>query len=137
MARSYGDDRYELPDDQRIFPDGDEIVIRTGDSSDIGQVTVPQVTANQNDYPLPSSAVVLFSTDVSRNFTGFAGARPGLTVFCNTGTQDGVIVHNSASSALTNRVLCHTGANITLNGGESAILIYDYAASRWRTVGFS
>ena len=138
MARYEGDpERYQSPNDLPALPfDLDQIAIQSEGSSQIDQVTVPQVTSNQNDYPVPSSGVILFSTDASRNFTGFAGARPGLTVFCNVGTQDGVIVNNSGSSAAANRVLCHTGANITLNAGESAILIYDYSSSRWRTVGF-
>jgi hypothetical protein len=94
------------------------------------------VTADQNNYGLPPSGFVIVSTDASRNFTGFTGARLGLTVFCNGGSFDAVIVNNSGSSTLQNRTLTHTGANITLNPGESALLFYDFVALRWRTIGF-
>ena len=138
MAR-YGDEQQRYPNtgvDANLEINPDRIFITPDSPSLIDQVTVPQVTANQDNYPLPTREVVLFTTDASRNFTGFSGARPGLTVFANVGTQDGVIVNNSASSTTENRVLCHTAANITLNAGESVIIFYDYASSRWRTVGF-
>jgi hypothetical protein len=103
----------------------------------VGEVELDEVTANQDNFQLPLSLIIIFSTDASRNFTGFTPPRPGILVFCNGGSNDGVIVNNSGSSDAENRVLNHTGANITLNAGESVFLFYHYGSSRWRTIGFA
>jgi hypothetical protein len=102
-----------------------------------GQVTPDQVLANQNNYALPAGELIRLSTDASRTFTGFAGARPGVFVVANVGVFDVVIAHQNAGSDAQNRVICHTGANITLNADESVSIIYDFSSLRWRTVGFA
>lgn len=140
MARYIFDEERRYRDSDPVNPldrDGDlPFIPPPDDNSQIDQVTVPQVTADQNNYELPPGQIVIFSTDASRTFTGFKGARPGFTIFCNGGSFDGVVANNNAGSTTENRTLCHTGANITLNPNESAILFYDFANSRWRTVGF-
>lgn len=138
MARYLDEPRYEGGDN---FP-GDRVdtgrpTITPADTSQIDQVTTEQVAADQNNYPLPPGELIRLSTDASRNFTGFSGARPGIFALCNVGGFDVVIVNSSGSSTTENMVLCHTGGNITLNPGESVFILYDFQSSRWRTVGFS
>lgn len=142
MARYTTDPRYDgggsVNSTDRI--DNDRIVIVPDNNSQIDQVTAPQATADQNNYALPPGELIRLSTDASRNFTGFSGARPGIFAIVNVGTvagRDVVIVNDSGGSAAENRVLCHTGGNITLNISESVFIVYDFASSRWRTVGFS
>lgn len=142
MARRETEDRY-IDEGFDLIVRDDEVVERTvlpDNNTTIDQATTQQVTADQNNYALPAGqtfvTVVGFTTDAARTFTGFAGARPGIVIFCNRGSNNGVIANNNASSTDENRVLCHTGADITLNGNESAIMFYDYNSSKWRTVGF-
>src|SRR5262245_52098107 len=104
LSRYSEDERYSSSDFIPLDQGNDLPFIVPEDNSQIDQVTVPQVTANQNNYPLPPGGMVIFTTDASRNFTGFVGARPGLTVFYNGGSFDGVIVNNSGSSTAENRV---------------------------------
>lgn len=143
MARYLGEDaRYVDGGDYpittpRLDPEQVRRVVGALNTAEVGQVTPPQVTANQNDYAMPDAELVRLSTDASRTFTGFTPPRTGRFVICNVGAQDVVIADNSASSVAENRVLCHTSANITLNPNESVIIIYDFGSSRWRTIGFS
>lgn len=117
--------------------ENDRTVITPADNSQIDQVTTEQVTADQNNYALPPGELIRLSSDASRNFTGFSGARPGIFALANVGGFDVVIVNASGSSTAENQVLCHTGGNITLNPAESVFIVYDFQSSRWRTVGFS
>lgn len=143
MARyqdEYGfEGRYGPIEDESVggIP-ADFVQIVTGQQNrdDISQNTPDQITANQNNYSLPVVEIVRLSTDASRTITGFAGARVGRFVIVNVGSQNLVIANNSGSSDAQNRVLCHTGADITLNANESVTIFYDYTSTMWRTVGF-
>ena len=140
MARYEGDlERYQSPDIP-IQVDSDQLIIQSdgGGDTQIDQITVPQVVANQNDYPLPPGQVIRFSTDASRNFTGFAGSRSGIVAFSNVGSFDGVIVDNSASSAAANRVLCpNSGVNVTVSARKTALMFYDFQDFRWRIISLT
>lgn len=139
MARYYDDElRYDTEIESQRSENIESQIrrITTDDSQQIDQITPDQVTADQNNYSLPEGELVRLTTDAARTFTGFAGARPGRFVIANVGSFDVVIANNSASSNAENRVLCHTGANITLNPGESTEIIYDFESLRWRTIGF-
>lgn len=124
----------DLPLDPSEFID--RITQNAPSDSQIDQVSPAQITADQNNYSLPNTMIIRLSTDALRTITGFAGARPGISIIVNVGTQDLVIANSSASSTAENRVLCHTGANITLNANESVQIFYDFSTLRWRTVGF-
>ena len=41
-----------------------------------------------------------------------------------------VLADENASSSASNRILTNTGSDLTLSGGESATIWYDYASSR-------
>lgn len=137
----YDEERYGGNDDlvltRRQLTPAQIAQVQTGlNTADVEQVSPPQVTADQNNYTLSEAELVRLSTDASRTFTGFTPPRLGRFVICNVGSFDVVIAHDSASSDAVNHVLCHTGANITLNPNESVTIIYDFVSSRWRTVGF-
>lgn len=96
-----------------------------------------QITANQNDYnPGGSSKFQRWSSDAARNVTGmtFTAAQvdgQGHEIH-NVGSNNIVLVHESASSTAANRFTNNTGADLTLGANAIADLIYDGTSSRWR-----
>lgn len=123
-----GFEQIELPPD--FIPPGQ------GDQQDqtVSQVTPPQITADQNNYSLPAAAeIVRLFTDAARTITGFTGARAGKITLCNVGSFDLVIANNNAGSDAMNRVLCHTGGDITLGPNMSVDVWYDFMSLIWRT----
>ena len=102
----------------------------------LGEVTRAQITANSNDLALPSGAngraVILFSTDASRNVTGFALEQEAdFFVGINTGSFDMVLVHEDAGSAAANRFDMEGGANLTIGPDEWFLAYHSAAANRW------
>ena len=96
-----------------------------------------QITANQNDYnPGGTSYFQRWNTDASRNITGmtFTATQVDGQTHCiiNVGSQNIVLVNESASSTAANRFTNNTGADITLAANAIADLIYDGTSSRWR-----
>ena len=139
MSRYLGEDaRYAADSDALIRPEltPAEISQLSGllSATPVGQVSPDQITANQNNYPLPEEFLVRLSSDAARTITGFAGARPGLTIISNVGAQNIILAHQNAGSAETNRIISHTGADLTINANESVLILYDFTTSRWRTV---
>lgn len=135
----YDETRYELDSDYAIgrpvlTPDEISQITRALNVNPVAQVSPDQITANQNNFPLPEGVLIRLSTDASRNITGFANPRSSLTVLCNVGAQNIVLVHQSASSTDVNRIISHTGADLTINANESVLIVYDYTTTRWRTV---
>lgn len=97
------------------------------------------ITADQDNFKLTGDAIVhRFTTDAARTITGFRALDldSNVRVIVNVGTQNLVLANDSASSSAQNRILCHTGANITLNQNESVAIFYDRTSSRVRTIGF-
>lgn len=142
MARLYDSDQ-RYGDDFEISDGGGGInleqitrVVQDSAENLTDEVTYPQITSDQNNYALSRAILHRFSSDASRTITGFAGVPPGINVFTNVGTQDLVLANNSGSSTEQNRILAHTGANITVNPNESVLFIYDKTDTRVRTIGF-
>jgi hypothetical protein len=105
--------------------------------------TVPdsptQLTADQNNYQAGTGRSMFYrlSSDASRSITGFNPAggtnQDGeLHYFINVGSNNIVLVNESASSTAGNRFLNVTGADITLATNEMAMLVYDNTSARWR-----
>lgn len=102
------------------------------------QTTV--LTAAQPDFPFSAAYTYLRADNSSLlTFSGFSGLA-GVTA---TGGDRAVIaavqanvqiLHQSALSASTNRVITPSGLVLTLVVGEQAFLIYDGTTSRWRCV---
>jgi hypothetical protein len=97
-----------------------------------------ELVADLDNVRLARAIVHRFSTNASRTITGFFALDldSQLRVIVNVGANDLVLANNSASSSAANRILCHTGANITLGPNESALIFYDRTSARVRTVGF-
>ncbi len=98
-----------------------------------------QLTADQNNYQAGTGRSMFYrlSSDASRSITGFNPAggtnQDGeLHYFINVGSNNIVLVNESASSTAGNRFLNVTGADITLAANEMAMLIYDNTSARWR-----
>jgi hypothetical protein len=102
------------------------------------EATYAQLTGDRNDFQLERVIVHRLTTDASRTITGFnANNLSGdIQVIANVGSNDLVLANNSGSSSAVNRILCHTGANITLNPNESVPIFYDKTSARVRTIGF-
>ncbi len=98
-----------------------------------------QITADQNNYQAGSGRSMFYrlSTDASRNVTGLNPAggtnqNGEVHYIINVGSNNIVLVNESASSTAGNRFTNSTGADITLAANEAALLIYDNTSSRWR-----
>lgn len=98
-----------------------------------------QLTVDQNNYQAGSGRSLFYrlSSDASRNLTGFNPAggtnQDGeIHYFINVGSNNIVLVNESASSTAANRFANSTGADITLAANEAALLVYDNTSARWR-----
>ena len=95
-----------------------------------------QITANQNDYSLPSADIVRLDANAARDITGFAAGSGGDTrLLINVGSYAITIKHQSTSSSAANRVIVPWAADCVLAAsGGTAMLVYDATSSRWRVV---
>jgi len=96
-----------------------------------------QITADQNDYALPSAGSQRFklrlSTDAARTITGIAIQVDGDAIYIiNVGANNLVLAHQNVASAAANRMISPTGADLTLGADEYAYLWYDDVTLRWR-----
>lgn len=100
----------------------------------LNENTPAQITANMNDYAPGDYAALRLSTDASRSISGFTSGKKGRVLkILNVGaTNNLVILHDSATSAIANRILSHTAANFTLGPNDSCELYYDSTSLRWR-----
>lgn len=98
-----------------------------------------QITADQNNYQAGSGRSYFYrlSSDASRSITGLNPVggtnQNGEThILANVGSNNIVLVNESASSTAGNRFTNSTGADITLAANEAALVWYDGTSSRWR-----
>lgn len=111
-------------------------------SVNLAPTTPAELTADADDYQGQLSgnsqrSVVRVSSDASRTISGFdkAISRDNDTIWVvNVGANDVVLGHEDAGSAAANRIISNTGANLTLNPDESALLWYDDTDTRWRVL---
>lgn len=103
------------------------------------QQTYEELTANKNNFRLAQAIIHRFTTNASRIITGFQtlDVEGQIKVIANVGGNDLVLANENAGSTDSNRIACHTGADITLNSGESTLFFYDRLSSRIRTIGFT
>lgn len=100
---------------------------------DISNENTPtQLTADQNDYVPGNYDVLKLSGNDARTITGFRGGVKGrfLRLF-NVGVFEITIAHQSASSALGNRIKSATGFDIIINAGGELVLYYDADQAVW------
>ena len=98
-----------------------------------------QITADQNNYQAGSGRAYFYrlSSDAARNITGLNPAggtnqNGEVHILINVGSNNIVLVNESASSTAGNRFTNSTGADITLAANEAALVMYDGTSSRWR-----
>jgi hypothetical protein len=103
-----------------------------------GDISPAALSADQNDWtPAGLSTASMIRADggaAARNITGLGGGGDGrLLAIVNAGTNNVVLVDESASSTAANRFAL--GGNVTLAPKQSAILIYDATTAHWRCIG--
>lgn len=101
-----------------------------------GDISPTQLTANINDWAptgFSTASTIRLSTDASRNITGIASGSDGRVIILhNIGSQDAVLINESASSTAANRFAL--GGDLTLSPSYSVTLRYDSTSSRWRAI---
>jgi hypothetical protein len=126
-------DRMILMPGSRVVSAADRVVSQS--------YTPAQITANQNNYN-PGNGARRFnlSSNASRNITGIDLDQTPLLLthldgqqhfLYNAGSFDIVLKHQDAASSAENRLLCSTGADITLAAGEAADIEYSTTLLRW------
>lgn len=111
------------------------VIVSTGGRLAILPATPAQIIADQNDYNPGTAGFFRLSSDASRNITGIlAGATGARMTVINVGANNIVLQNQNAGSALANRIITGTGADITLAPDDIAELWYDLATARWRVL---
>lgn len=107
-----------------------------------------QITSNQDDYNGSGqhNLVIRFTTDASRNITGFrvpAGSFGDRQVagevhkLINVGSFNAVFKHQDSGSTSSNRFLFSTGRDITVPPDSAIFIYYDGTTGRWRDISTS
>lgn len=111
---------------------------QTGGSDAVANVvnSPSQITANQNDYTLPSADIVRLDANAARDITGFTAGTSGQSVLLvNVGTNAITLKHQNTSSTAANRIVIPWAGDYVLDAsGGSAVLVYDSTTSRWRVL---
>lgn len=100
----------------------------------IGDSDLIEIAISVAQQEIGSNSLLRISTSANRNISGFITPSRGrlLTVVNVGSTNNLVLVHEGISAAAPNRILTHSGADITLGPGEAADLYYDDLVPRWR-----
>lgn len=117
------------------------VVSASGSWARSGDITPPQITANQNDYNptgLSTASVLRLTSDASRNITSLAGGADGrIITLINVGSFPIVIKDEDGATGTAANRFSLTG-DITLNTAQAATFIYDATNARWWALtGFS
>lgn len=103
-------------------------------------ITATQITANKDNFDLWTDlggdyTNVRISSDASRDITGIVSKVDGFHLrLINTGSNNIVIKHDSASSTAANRFYTQSAGDLTLAANQAALFIYDTTSARWREV---
>ncbi len=102
-----------------------------------GDISPAQLTANQNDYSpsgLSTATVLRLTSDASRIITSLAGGSDGRVVtIMNVGSNPIVLKNDDGATGTAANRFALTG-DLTLAAKQSAMLMYDTTAQRWRQV---
>jgi hypothetical protein len=115
------------------FADG--TTLTTANPSNV-VVSPAEITADQNDYSLPTADVVRLSASAARNVTGFAAGSSGRALLLvNVGSFAITLKHQSTSSSAANRLVVPWAGDYVMDAnGGAALVIYDATTQRWRVV---
>lgn len=117
--------RIEAPNES--VPNGPDSIFET--------TALQSLTGNANDLAVGPFEIAYITTDASRTVTGFSGGKDRRVVtLYNTGSNDLVLAHQSASSTAANRMISATALDLTIGAGQAVRLTYDSAALRWRAI---
>ncbi len=98
------------------------------------EIAPAQLTGNQDNYNptgFSTAAVVILTSDASRDITGFAAPTDGRMVWVyNNGAQNIVLKHDVTSTA-ANRLWCRGAADQTLTPKTGVQLYYSPSIDRW------
>lgn len=106
-------------------------------------ITPPSLTVTTNDYnPTGFATANMIRLDVDANgrqLTGLLAPAAGVNriVFINNinaGSLDLRLIHNSALSAASNRILLRDGGGRSVKPNQTAALWYDHTSQRWRSL---
>lgn len=122
-------------------------------SVNLHPITAANLTGDVNNYTgmgtgTSQRSMLRVSTDgvAARTITGFDVAATSVRVndtiwivnvdATGAGSPNGdiILAHQNASSTASNRIITNTGANLTLEPNEAALLWYDDTNSRWRVL---
>lgn len=99
-------------------------------------VTPAQLTADAHNWNAGRNLHIRASSDSSRNVTGMSSLQSGedgrIQYLWNVGSNNIVLVNESASSSAANRFTTSTGADLTVAPKKVAMLMYDNTSQRWR-----
>lgn len=95
--------------------------------------TLPQITADKNNYDLGAGEFFRLSSDAARNITGIVGGTDNRVInLSNIGAFTITLQNQNAGSTAGNRIITGTGADVALAADDNAILRYDVLSQRWR-----
>ncbi len=111
-------------------------------------VVAKSITTDKNDYIISETGedfTPIFSSwtsNATRNITGLSesapiGSAPATGWIYNSGSNNIVFKHQSASSAAGNRIITESGSDFILYPSQLAQIQYDSTATRWRVWGVS
>lgn len=94
--------------------------------------TMPVLTSNQNDYPIPDGVAFRLSSTVPVSIGGFTDGEDGRLILArNVGGVLMVLPNEDLGSLAANRVVAIDGVSVKLWPNQEAWLQYDGAVSRW------
>lgn len=101
-------------------------------------VTLPQLTASQNDFDVGPYTFVDMTSDAPRTITGIAGGIKGrVLILANVGLVAGntiILANLSASSLAINRIAIMGAANLTMNyyaNGNATFVALRHNGTNW------
>lgn len=99
-------------------------------------ISLPMITADQNDYDIGASGNLFrLSSDTERKITGIAFQSGTTTVrLVNVGAFDILLMNESGESETGNRIITGNGEDTILAPEGTALLTYDSESSMWRLI---
>lgn len=101
----------------------------------VDDATPAQITANQNNYALPSDAtVVRLSADAVWDITGFVADTDRLYALVNVGVNRIRLREDDAGSTAGNRIYTANASFLAIDPNEAAWIWYDSTSAHWRVI---
>lgn len=96
-------------------------------------VQTSSATGTQNNFTINTTTQFCAASGAAPVFTGLTGGRTGRSlVIHNVGSGTLTFNHQDSNSTAANRIITPSSAAFTIAAGQTALLFYDGASSRWR-----